>query len=229
MNLFRQNERIGSLKMEKKGDDTTVVMLYDVIGDWFGVSAKDFNKNLSAVSTPNIELRINSPGGDVFDARAIATAIRNHPAKVTAYIDGVCASAATYIALSADTVHMAEGAFFMIHNAWTMAMGNAEDFDATSALLRKVDASIVADYVKKTGKTEEEIKQAMAAETWFTAKEAHAYGFVDNIEDEELATKNLWDLSSYDKPPAAIAENEEVLHNREKFERRLKLFESTNG
>jgi ATP-dependent protease ClpP protease subunit len=229
MNLFRQNEQVGKLKMEMKDDSTTVVMLYDVIGDWFGVSAKDFNKSLSAVNTPNIELRINSPGGDVFDARAIATALRNHPSKVTAYIDGVCASAATYIALSADTVHMAVGAFFMVHNAWTLAMGNADDFDATSSLLRKVDASIVADYVRKTGKSETEIKQVMDYETWFTAEEALAYGFVDHVDTGELGAKNLWDLSSYDKAPKAIAESEEVLHNREKFERRLKLFESTNG
>ena len=228
MNLFRQNEKIGALTIEAKSEDNTVVMLYDVIGDWFGVSAKDFNSALASVKTPNIELRINSPGGDVFDARAIATAIRNHPAKVTAFIDGVCASAATYIALSADSVHMAEGSFFMVHNAWTMAVGNADDFDATSALLRKVDASIAADYVGKTGKTEEEIKQAMDSETWFTAQEALDYGFVDVVESA-AKVGNMWDLSPYDKAPAQVAEDEAVLHNREKFERRLRLFESTNG
>ena len=203
----------------------TDVYLYDVIGDWYGVTASDFVDAIKGTDSGAFTLHINSPGGDVFDARAIATAIKSHPAKVTAVIEGVCASAATYIALAADEVHMADGALFMIHNAWTMALGNADDMDSTAALLRKVDNSILDDYVAKTGKEREEIAAAMKVETWYDATEAKDFGFVDAVLHTK-ATKNTWDLSAYDNAPKAIETTDDLVDNREKFERRLRLIES---
>lgn len=216
-------------RIEMKGREATVY-LYDIVGeDWFGgVSAKDFVPQLNALDADTIHLRINSPGGDVFDARAIATALKNHKANVIAHIDGQAASAATYIALAADEVEMADGGFFMIHNAWTMAMGNAADLTETAALLDKVDATIVADYQRKTGKPAEQIAQWMADTTWFTAQEAVDHGFVDRIMEGQKAAKNLWNMDAYGNAPAALMnkdEEPEPEFDRTALERRLSLLE----
>jgi ATP-dependent protease ClpP protease subunit len=231
--LFKDNEGKGvKLKVEQEGDDATIY-LYDAIGDWYGVSAKDFVKELSAIDAKNIHLRINCPGGDVFEARTIATALRQHKAKITSHIDGVCASAATYIALSANEVEMAEGAFFMIHRAWCLQVGDADDMRSVADLLDKVDASIVVDYSRKTGMGDDEIMQLMTAETWFTATEALENKFIDRIyESEEV--ENNFNLSAYDNAPEkilngtknAIAKDDPVLYDRERFERRLNLIEA---
>ena len=212
-------------KPPSNASTATDIYLYDVIGDWYGVSASDFVEAVKSADNGAFTLHINSPGGDVFDARTIATVIKSHPAKVTAVIEGVCASAATYVALAADEVKMADGALFMIHNAWTLALGNADDMDYTAALLRKVDSSILDDYVAKTGKDREEIAAAMAAETWYDANEAKEFGFVDEVLHAKAA-KNTWDLSAYDNAPKVLETPNDLVDNREKFERRLRLIES---
>lgn len=176
-------------------------------------------------------LRINSPGGDVFEGRAMATAIANHKGKVTAYIDGLAASAATYVALAAAEVVMAPGSFFMIHNAWTLAMGNADELDETSALLRKVDDSIVADYRRKTGAEDAQLREWMKAETWFTADEAKEHGFVDRLGEAGTSAKagNHWNLAAYNNAPAALLNGStaEPQYDRARAERRLSLLERT--
>lgn len=210
------------------------VYLYDVIGEDYcgGISAKAFATELAALNVDTIHFRINSPGGDVFAARAMATAIRQTSAKTIAHIDGYAASASTYVALACDEVVIAAGGFFMIHNAWTYCAGNANDLDATAALLRKVDASIVADYMAKTGADEAQITAWMNAETWFTAEEAIQFGFVDTIEESAPAAKNQWDLSAYANAPTALnlqaqAEKEEQIiePDREALYRKLALLE----
>jgi ATP-dependent Clp protease, protease subunit len=157
------------------------IYLYDVIDAFWGVSASQFVKDLNAITAPVIHLRINSPGGDVFDGRAIATAIRQHKSKVIAHVDGLAASAASYVAIAATEVEMAPGSFLMIHNAWTIAAGNCEDFLATAAILEKIDQSLVEDYAKCTGCDPEQVKAWMCAETWFTAQEAIDNGFADRM------------------------------------------------
>lgn len=218
------------VRIVQTGREATLY-LYDIIGeDWFGgVAAKDFVPKLASLDVDTIHLRINSPGGDVFDGRAMATALRNHPARVVAHIDGQAASAATYVALAADEVEIAQGGFFMIHNAWTLAMGNADQLDETSALLRKVDATIVADYQRKTGKDPELIAQWMKETTWFTAEDALTHGFVDRIAEDQKAAKNQWNLDAYGNAPAALVnfepENTEPDFDRAALERRLSLLE----
>lgn len=162
-------------------EDEATVYLYDAIDPWFGIDAGEFVKSLSDISAKTIHLRVNSPGGSVFDAEAIQTALQQHKARVVAHIDGVAASAATCIALAADEVEMSDGALFMIHNAWTVAFGNAADLVDTATLLEKIDANILRDYQAKTGQSIEQLKTWMDAETWFTAQEALANGFVDRI------------------------------------------------
>lgn len=200
MQLYADNRKKPRQFRAEKTDSGTTLYLYDAIGSYFGISAEDFVRTLNDIQDDIIHLRINSPGGDVFEARAMQTAIRQHSARVIAHIDGLAASAATGISLAADSVEMAEGSFFMIHNAWTLGLGNANDFEELAAMLRKVDGSINKDYQRKTQASEEQITTWMDAETWFTAEEAKENGFVDEIyTGDEI--DNRWDLSAYTNTP----------------------------
>lgn len=171
-----------------------------MIDSWFGVSAEEFVKTLNAIESDEIVIRINSPGGDAFDGRAIASAIKAHKAVITAKIDGLCASAATTIANACDDVQMAEGSFYMIHNAWTVAMGNKDDFTELSEFLNKIDDAIAKDYAGRTGLDVAEIQDMMSAETWMDATEAKEKGFINSIIDEK-AVSNTFNLAVYDKAP----------------------------
>lgn len=193
-----------------KSADEAEIFLYDAIvsdeldAEWMGgVAPQSFVKELRGITAGTIHLRINSPGGSVFAARAIETALREHPAKVIAHIDGVAASAATFVAMAADEVVMAPGALFMIHKAWAVAMGNADDLMESAALLEKVDGTLVKTYAARTKQDEAKISDWMAAETWFTADEAVEAGFADSIAGTEA--KAAWDLSAYDHAPKAEA------------------------
>lgn len=183
----------------------TDIYLYDTIGGWYGIAVQDVIKELKDAKGA-VNLRINSPGGDAFDGRALATAIQQH-GNVTAHIDGLAASAATYVALAARTVNIADGAFMMVHNAWTIAVGNAAELTDTIAMLQKIDASIASDYMAKTGKTLDEVKAWMDAETWFTAQEAKDVGLVDNIVASKSA-ENRWDLGAYRNAPKSLTQSE---------------------
>ncbi|MES2500138.1 MAG: head maturation protease, ClpP-related [Pseudomonadota bacterium] len=226
LKLLRDNatRQVSNIRIENK-DDAVDVYIYDVIDDYFGVSASDFNKELSALKGKQVNLRINSPGGDVFSGRAMATAISNH-GNVTAYIDGLAASAATYVALAAKEVHIADGAMFMIHNAWSLAYGNKTDMRNTADLLEKIDGTIVNDYKKKTNLEESEIVAMMDAETWLTAQEALDKGFVDSVFNGTKA-ENKWDLSAYNNAPVIEDPKEPITnHLREACERKLRLLKS---
>lgn len=189
------------------------LVVYDVIvasdsdAAWMGgISAEAFARELRAMSG-DVELRINSPGGDVFAARAMAQAMREHTGKITAYVDGVAASAASLLAVSAGETVMAPGAMMMIHEAWTVALGNKGDFLATATLLEKIDASIVETYLGKAGGDPAEWAALMAAETWYTAAEAVEAGLADRLaQDKPAAAQAAWDLGVYDNAPAGQVE-----------------------
>ena len=177
MKLLRDTPEQGAdiPKAQAEASGEATLYLYDVIVSddyWGGISAETFVKELNALDAPTIHLRINSPGGEVFAARAIEAAIRNHPARIVAHVDGYAASAASFVAVACDEVEIAPGGFFMIHKAWTFTAGNADDLLHTAEMLEKLDASLVDTYAKKTGCTPEEIAGWMKAETWFSAGES---------------------------------------------------------
>lgn len=191
--------------LRAKGDESAAeIFLYDPIGGWDGILAKDFVRDLAALrDVDKITLRINSPGGDVFEARAIVAAIKEHPAQITARVDGLAASAASYIALAASRVDMVAGSFLMIHNAWSIAIGDKHDMTAMADLLAKVDQTIVEDYQARTGQTAEQLQTWMDAETWFTPAEAVEHKFADAIIEGKAASA-AWDLVVFDNVPAAL-------------------------
>ena len=168
--------------------DKAEIWIYEQIGEDFwtggGVTAKSFQKELAGIKASQIDLHINSPGGEVFDGITIYNLIKQHPANVTAYIDGLAASIASVIALAGDTVIMAENALFMIHNPWGFAMGDATEMRKTADLLDKVGGSLVTAYASKSGKSDDEISVLMDSETWMTAQEAKDAGFIDEISEQ---------------------------------------------
>lgn len=186
---------------------STALYLYDIIDPLWGISASSFVKTLNSISTPQIDLHINSPGGDVFDGRAMASAIAQHPSNITAYIDGLAASAASFVAIAAKDVVMAPGSFMMVHNAWSIGYGNADDLRTLAALLEKIDGSLVEDYMRASGASADQVKAWMDAETWFTAQEAVDAGLADSVsesqQDDDAGASNFWDLRAYNRAPKA--------------------------
>lgn len=204
--VLAMNKGRGSFKAEKSADEATVY-LYDAIvssadeAEWFGgVDPKSFIETIKAIDAPVINLRINSPGGSVFAARAMEQALREHPAKVIAHIDGYSASAASFLMMAADEISIASGAMVMIHKAWTMAYGNSDDLVQTADLLDKIDSTLVGTYAARTAQDPKQISDWMAKETWFTAQEAVDAGFADRIA-ETKAKAQVWDLSAYANAP----------------------------
>lgn len=179
--------------------------IYDEIGA-YGVSAKDFIAELGALpaATP-IELRLNSPGGSVFDAVAIYNALKRHDGNVTVTIDGIAASAASYVAMAGDAVVMPENAFLMIHDPSGLAIGTAADMRAMAEALDKIGASLVRGYAAKSGKPGEEIAALMAAETWFDAAEALAAGFADRLA-EPVRIAAQFDIGRFRNAPPDLVE-----------------------
>lgn len=201
--LFADNRaNIGKPIALVKNEAEASLYIYDVIDEMWGVSAAAvINELAQAEGAPILNIYINSPGGSVFEARAIMAAIGRFSGKTVAHIDSLCASAATSIALSCNEVVMKEGALFMIHNASGMAYGDKNVMLDTAALLEKIELSIIKDYADKTGMSDAEIITLMDAETWFTAQEALAAGFVDRI-DSVKSAQNVWNLSAFKNAPA---------------------------
>ncbi|MEY3684013.1 MAG: ATP-dependent Clp protease proteolytic subunit 1 [Chloroflexota bacterium] len=161
----------------------TEISIFDEIG-YYGVSAKQFITDLKRVPADHeIVLKIHSPGGEVFDGNAIFNALKRHPGGVTVEIEGLAASMATVISLAGAPVKMAANGFYMIHNPWGVAMGDAEEMRDQAALLEKIREGMIAAYSAKSGQEPEQIAAWMDAETWFTAAEAQAAGFVDEVTD----------------------------------------------
>ncbi|HWV04964.1 head maturation protease, ClpP-related [Ralstonia sp.] len=165
------------------GKTVAELRIYDDIGFW-GTTAKAFVNELDAVAkdADEVLVAVNSGGGDVFDGFAIYNALRRYSGKVTARVDGIAASAASLVAMAGDTIVMPENAMMMIHNAWTIAAGDAAALRKTAELLDKTRDGIVAAYRNKCGLADDEIVAMMDAETWMTASEAKERGFADQIE-----------------------------------------------
>lgn len=176
--------------MKNEEEKSAELILYGNIGSdeyWDDISDKAFKQDIENLGdVENITLHINSPGGSVFSAVAIANTLKNHKAKITANIDGLAASAATIITSACDTVRMPKNALFMVHNPITFAYGNNQDMKKTVEMLDKVKDSIIETYLNKTKTDKETLSELMDNETWMNAEEAKEYGFIDEILDENV-------------------------------------------
>jgi ATP-dependent Clp endopeptidase proteolytic subunit ClpP len=194
--------------LAKKTDiSQTEISIYDEIGA-FGVSAKSFLADLQRIPADHtILLKIHSPGGEVFDGNAIFNSLKRRAADVVVQIEGIAASMATVISLAGNHVKMAANGFYMIHNPWGMAMGDAAELRDQAELLDKIRSNMVGAYAAKSGQSPEQIEEWMDAETWFTADQAHAAGFVDEITDrlDIAASANTPGvLAKFRNTPAAL-------------------------
>lgn len=182
------------LKIVNKTATEAEIILYAGIGqDYWGdgsmISAKSFSDELKKVpdTVKTLNLRINSPGGDVFDGIAIYNRLKQHKAKKVVHIDGLAASIASIIALAGDEIKIGEGALYMVHLPWTGAWGNRMELDNTISRLMDVEEQMLGIYAKRTGMDRNEIRSLLEAETWMSAEEAIDMGFVDSKSEDTVA------------------------------------------
>lgn len=163
---------------------TPVLYIYDDIGpDWLGmVSATLVRDELARFGkAEEINVRINSPGGDVFEAAAIYNLLQRHSARIMVDVDGLAASAASYIAMAGDEIRVAANAMMMVHFAWSIVAGNKSELRSAAEVLDRIDDTLIDVYSARTGSSKTRIKSMLEAETWLTASEAVSRGFADEI------------------------------------------------
>ncbi|AMV20418.1 head maturation protease, ClpP-related [Planctomyces sp. SH-PL14] len=193
------------------------ILIYDVIGEGFfygGVSAKAVKAALRDLGPKDVTVRINSPGGSIFEANAIYNLLKEHEGKVTTIIDSLAASAASYIAMVGETRKIAANAMIMIHEPAAVTFGDAAEHQKTAGLLEKLRDVIVNMYRDRSGIEDQQLRSWMLDETWFTADESKEHGFVDEIlpnvgEKTPKEATARWNLSNFRNVPANwLAANE---------------------
>lgn len=205
---FVEQQSTGEVRFEFKNKtaNRAEIYMYGPIGeDWYGggITGKWFAdelKNLGAVR--NIELHVDSPGGNVTDARTIYTLLTNHKAKIEVKIDGFAASAASFIAMAGDSIAIAEGGFFMIHKARGVAAGDDDDMLKAAELLKSLTETIAQTYVARTGISKSKILDWMAEETWFTGAQAVEHGFANELMENKRVTACAFNVDFKNMPAA---------------------------
>ena len=190
----------------RAADTDAHISIYEPIGaDWdgTGVTARRIGAALRSIGPRDVTVSINSPGGDFFEGVAIYNLLREHPARVTVRVVGLAASAASVIAMAGDDILIGDGAFFMVHNAWAVAVGNRHDMQAAAGLLEPFDAAMADLYAQRTGMKQEEVVKLMDAETWLGAKAALQDGFATGMLDDQQITHDT-QASTRTKPLALI-------------------------
>jgi len=180
------------------------IVIYDEIGA-FGIPAKAFLDELKALGpVAELTVRINSPGGSLFDGVAIYNALKRHDAAITVWVDGIAASIASMIAMAGDEVVMPENAMLVMHDPSGLVAGTASDMRAMAEALNRMKAGMVAAYRDKSGRDEAEIEALMQAESWLSAQEAVALGLADRVE-EPVRMAAHFDLSRFRNTPPQLA------------------------
>lgn len=156
------------------------IELLEEIGYW-GITASDFCQQLAMVHAPQINLYVNSPGGDVYDGIAIYQALVRHPANVTAFVDGIAASAASFIVMAADEIEISPFGTMMIHDAHGLCIGNAADMTEFAAQLDAASSNIANVYAMRTGQSADTWRSAMQEEGWYYGQGAVDVGLADRV------------------------------------------------
>ncbi|HDR6244501.1 TPA: Clp protease ClpP [Bacillus cereus] len=177
------------LMMENNNSDNEskkiIAYMHGTVGaGWWGdITAKKTREMFDNIDADEIELHIHSVGGDAFEGVAICNYLRNHSSKITIVVDGLCASAASVIAMGADKVIMPSNTTMMVHRAATYAFGNADSLEKQAKKLRDVDASLIQSYKNRFNGEFFELEELLDNETYMTAETAKSYGFCDEIVD----------------------------------------------
>lgn len=183
-------------------------------------SASGFRDALQSVGdVKTINLHINSPGGSVFEGIAIYNMLKQHQATINVYVDGLAASIASVVAMAGNRIYMPQNAMLMIHNPWTMAIGNATELRKQADYLDQIAKSSITTYLSKAGDKldEETLKQMMDEETWLTAEEALEYGLADNVMEPNKMAASISDKykARYHNVPDQL-----IMNSSEKVDKR---------
>jgi len=173
------------MKLVPKNEATSDVeiSIYDEIGIW-GIDASTFKSDFDEIKNlGNIKLRINSPGGSVFDGIAIYNMLSDVRDKLTVEVDGLAASISSVIAMAGKKKVMREGTQLMIHNPWTFSLGGADDLRKEADVLDGIKEQILNIYENNSTLDRATISALMDAETWMNGKKAKEYGFIDETVD----------------------------------------------
>lgn len=191
---------------EKNAQGQVEISIYDEIGFW-GVSASEFIRDVKAASagSTGVLLRINSPGGEVYDGLAIYNYLNGMDIPVTAMVDGIAASMASVVLMAADVIIVPENAFVMIHNPWGFRMGDADEMRKGADLLEKMGDSLASIYAERTGKEQSDIVAMMNDDTYMTGSEAVELGFADFTSDAVEMAANM-NLGSLRDIPAGLSQ-----------------------
>ncbi len=189
---FNQTKSKSTLRLNaKSGSDTAQMDMFGVVGsDWWGdggITRDSFAKELKVIpqSVKRIDMRMSSPGGDVFEGRAIANLMSDHRCAFDINVIAECCSIATIIAMAGDSIHMSDGSVFLVHRCFTMAVGNSQELAKLSKDLELIDETMVQTYKKKTKMSEKDIINLMDQNRYMDANEAKKLGFVDSIAGED--------------------------------------------
>ncbi|MCC9023020.1 head maturation protease, ClpP-related [Bacillus nakamurai] len=207
--------------MKTSGDSSADVFIFGEVvtsgyeWDEIDTSAASFKQDLDLLGDMSIlNVHINSPGGSVFEGVAICSMLKQHKAFVNVYIDGLAASIASVIAMAGDAIFMPSNAMMMVHNPWTIAMGNANEMRKQADVLDKISESMKASYLEKAGDklTKETLDSLMDNETWLSASEAVSYGLADEITaaNQAAACVSSSLFSRYRNVPHALKEPESI-------------------
>lgn len=164
-------------------DDGGVFQIYfnDMIDDWFGISSAMITEALLTAGGKDVLVHVNSPGGMVFEGLSIHSAFKQYSGKVTMRVEGLAASAASFVILGGDEVLIEPGAMVMIHDAWDITIGDAAEHRKTADILDKVSDSIATMYAEKAGTSKDEWRTAMIEESWYSGEEAVTAGLADSV------------------------------------------------
>lgn len=219
--------------MKKSAENTADIFVYGEITKYAWTeegehSAQTFKNELDELGdVENINLFVNSPGGSVFEGITIHNMLKRHKAKITAHVDALAASIASVIIMAADEIRMPSNSMLMIHNPWTMTIGNASDLRKQADDLDRIGESAIQSYLSKAGDKLEDskLRELLDAETWLSAQEAYELGLCDSVEsaNEMAACIDEEYMSHYINVPKSLKEKPKNIISAEEMEQRKKI------
>lgn len=196
-------------RIKQQTENSVNIYLYGDIADYWwddeSNSAKCLKDKLAELNdVTEINLHINSLGGDVIEGIAMFNLLKQHPAKVNVYVDGFACSIASVIAMAGDTVYMPKNSMMMVHNCWTYAGGNSKELRKTADDLDKIMEASIESYLSKINISRKELVELLDAETYLTAEECYNMGFADVLMPisesiEQSATQSFLQLAKQNK------------------------------